>query len=84
MTDQVQPRIGANYQVRKGVGDKVTPTNGRYFGLDQKSSARSMASGRLYTGERGLPSGHRRVDRQGDQRQHGRQEHHPPDRRTLH
>lgn len=49
MTDQVQPRIGANYQVRKNVGDKVYANYGRYYGLDQKSSARALASGRLYT-----------------------------------
>jgi hypothetical protein len=47
--DQLQPRIGFNYQLRKSVGDKVYGNYGRYYGLDQKSGARSMASGRLYT-----------------------------------
>jgi hypothetical protein len=47
--DQLQPRLGFNYQVRRGVGDKIYGNYGRYFGLEQKSGARSMASGRLYT-----------------------------------
>ena len=47
--DQVQPRLGFNLQVRRGVGDKIYGNYGRYFGLDQKSGARSMASGRLFT-----------------------------------
>ena len=47
--DQLQPRLGFNYQLRKSVGDKVYGNYGRYYGLDQKSGARSMASGRLYT-----------------------------------
>ncbi len=46
---QVQPRIGFNYQLRKGRGDKVYANWGRFYGLDQKSSARALASGRLYT-----------------------------------
>ena len=47
--DQVQPRLGFNYRVRRDAGDKVYGNYGRYFGLDQKSGARSMASGRLFT-----------------------------------
>jgi hypothetical protein len=47
--DEIQPRLGINYQLRKGQGDKVYANWGRYFALDQKSSARSLASGRLYT-----------------------------------
>ncbi len=47
--DEVQPRIGFSYQLRKGEGDKVYGSWGRYYGLDQKSSARSLASGRLFT-----------------------------------
>jgi hypothetical protein len=49
MTDQVQPRVGVNYMLRKDAGDKVYANYGRYYGLDQKSSARALASGRLYT-----------------------------------
>jgi hypothetical protein len=48
-TDEVQPRIGANLQLRKGAGDKIYANWARYFGLDQKSGARAVASGRLYT-----------------------------------
>ena len=47
--DEIQPRVGVNYQLRKGQGDKVYANWGRYCGLDQKSSARALASGRLYT-----------------------------------
>ena len=47
--DEVQPRVGLTFQVRKGKGDKAYANWGRYFGLDQKSSARAAASGRLYT-----------------------------------
>jgi hypothetical protein len=49
MGDEVQPRIGFNYQLRRGVGDKVYANWGRYYALDQKSSARSLAPNRLYT-----------------------------------
>ena len=45
--DQVQPRLGVNYQLRKGVGDKVYANYGRYYGSDQKSSARAHAPLRL-------------------------------------
>jgi hypothetical protein len=47
--EEVQPRLGFSYQLRKGAGDKAYGTWGRYYGLDQKSSARSLASGRLFT-----------------------------------
>ncbi|MCC6162354.1 MAG: TonB-dependent receptor [Acidobacteria bacterium] len=45
--DQVQPRLGVNYQLRKGAGDKVYANYGRYYGSDQKSSARAHAPLRL-------------------------------------
>ena len=47
--DQMQPRLGVNLGVRKKAGDKVYANWARYDGLDQKSSARAVASGRLYT-----------------------------------
>ena len=50
-SDEIQPRIGFNYQLRKSVGDKVYANFGRYYALDQKSTARSLAPGRLYTEE---------------------------------
>ncbi len=46
--DEVQPRIGANYQLRKGAGDKVYANFGRYYAMDQKSSARSLAPSRMF------------------------------------
>jgi hypothetical protein len=46
--DEIQPRIGANYQIRKGVGDKAYANWGRYYNMDQKSSARSLAPARLF------------------------------------
>jgi hypothetical protein len=45
--DQVQPRVGVNYQLRKDVGDKIYGNYGRYYGSDQKSSARAHAPFRL-------------------------------------
>ncbi len=45
--DQVQPRLGVNYQVSKARGDKVYANYGRYYGSDQKSSARAHAPLRL-------------------------------------
>ena len=45
--DQLQPRIGLNYNIRKGKGDKVYGNYGRYYGSDQKSSARAHAPLRL-------------------------------------
>ncbi len=47
--DEVQPRLGANFLLSEDRGDKVYGNWGRYYALDQKSSARSLASGRLYT-----------------------------------
>ena len=46
--EQIQPRVGVNYQLRGGQDDKIYANWGRYSGLDQKSGARSMASARLY------------------------------------
>ena len=31
MGDQIQPRLGANYNLRKGKGDKVYANYGRYY-----------------------------------------------------
>ncbi|HET7746378.1 MAG TPA: carboxypeptidase regulatory-like domain-containing protein, partial [Vicinamibacteria bacterium] len=45
---QVQPRLGVNYALRAGAGDKVYANFGRYYNLDQKSSARSLAPDRQY------------------------------------
>ncbi len=44
---QVQPRLGANLQLSKSRGDKVYANYGRYYGSDQKSSARAHAPLRL-------------------------------------
>ena len=45
--DQLQPRVGVNFNTRKGKGDKVYANYGRYYGSDQKSSARAHAPLRL-------------------------------------
>jgi hypothetical protein len=47
-SDEIQPRLGVNYQIRKGEGDKVYANYGRYYAMDQKSSARSLAPSRLF------------------------------------
>jgi hypothetical protein len=46
--DQIQPRIGVNYNVRAGAGDKVYANYGRYYNTDQKSSGRSLAPRRIF------------------------------------
>ena len=46
--DEIQPRLGLNYQLRQGAGDKVYANWGRYYAMDQKSSARSLAPQRLF------------------------------------
>ena len=51
MGSQIQPRLGANYNLRKGAGDKVYGNYGRYYNSDQKSSARSLAPNRLFTND---------------------------------
>jgi hypothetical protein len=45
---EVQPRIGLAYQLRQGRGDKGYAHWGRYYNLDQKSSARSLAPRRVF------------------------------------
>ena len=49
--DELQPRIGVNYQLREGQGDKVYGNWGRYYAMDQKSSARTLAPARLFLNE---------------------------------
>jgi hypothetical protein len=46
--DEVQPRVGLNYNLRAGKGDKIYANYGRYYNLDQKSSTRSLAPRRIY------------------------------------
>lgn len=45
---EIQPRVGFNYNVREKQGDKVYANYGRYINLDQKSSARTLAPKNLY------------------------------------
>ena len=45
---EVQPRVGLTYQVRESRGDKAYAHWGRYYNLDQKSSARSLAPRRIF------------------------------------
>ena len=47
--EEIQPRLGVNYNLRKDAGDKVYVNYGRYYSMDQKSSARSLAPNRLFT-----------------------------------
>jgi hypothetical protein len=47
--DEIQPRLGVNYNLRKDAGDKVYVNYGRYYNMDQKSSSRSLAPNRLFT-----------------------------------
>ena len=49
--DEVQPRLGASYQLRKGRGDKIYGDWGRYYNMDQKSSGRSLAPIRVFQTE---------------------------------
>ncbi len=46
--DEVQPRVGFTYQLRRGKGDKAYANWGRYYNMDQKSSARSLAPRRIF------------------------------------
>ena len=46
--DELQPRVGVSYQVRQDKGDKAYANWGRYYGMDQKSSARSLAPSRIF------------------------------------
>lgn len=45
---EIQPRVGVTYQLREGKGDKGYAHWGRYYNLDQKSSARSLAPRRIF------------------------------------
>jgi hypothetical protein len=45
---EIQPRLGASFQVRKGKSDKLYGDWGRYHNMDQKSSGRSLAPIRIY------------------------------------
>ena len=47
-TQEIQPRVGLTYQLRDGKGDKAYAHWGRYYNLDQKSSARSLAPRRIF------------------------------------
>ncbi len=49
--NEVQPRLGLNFNVRPGKGDKVYANWGRYYNMDQKSSGRSLAPRRIYQRE---------------------------------
>src|SRR5207237_1118932 len=46
--DEIQPRLGASYQLRKGKGDKAYANWGRYYNMDQKSAGRSLAPNRIF------------------------------------
>jgi hypothetical protein len=46
--DEIQPRLGVSYQLRKGKGDKAYANWGRYYNMDQKSSGRSLAPSRIF------------------------------------
>jgi hypothetical protein len=46
--DEVQPRLGASHQLRPDAGDKLYGNWGRYYNMDQKSSARSLAPSRIF------------------------------------
>jgi len=49
--DQIQPRLGFNFNLREGKGDKVYGNWGRYYNSDQISSARSLAPRRIFQRE---------------------------------
>jgi hypothetical protein len=49
--DEIQPRVGVNYNVRQGKGDKFYVNWGRFYNMDQKSSGRSLAPRRIYQRE---------------------------------
>jgi hypothetical protein len=49
--DQVQPRLGINYNLRAEKGDKLYANWGRYYNTDQKSSGRSLAPRRIFQKE---------------------------------
>ena len=45
--DEIQPRIGVSYSLRNA-GDKLYANYGKYYNMEQKSSARSLAPRRLF------------------------------------
>ncbi len=47
-SDEIQPRIGFTYNLRPNTSDKLYVHYGRYYLLDQKSTARSLAPRRLF------------------------------------
>jgi hypothetical protein len=49
--DEIQPRLGLNFNVRPGKGDKVYANWGRYYNMEQQSSGRSLAPRRIYQRE---------------------------------
>ena len=51
LADQVQPRLGFNFNVREGKGDKLYGNWGRYSNMDQQSSGRSLAPRRIFQRE---------------------------------
>ena len=46
--DEIQPRLGVSYQVRKAKSDKAYVNWGRYYNMDQKSAGRSLAPNRIF------------------------------------
>jgi carboxypeptidase family protein len=46
--DEVQPRLGVSYQLRRAKSDKAYANWGRYYTMDQKSTARSLAPNRIF------------------------------------
>lgn len=46
--DELQPRLGVSYQLRHGRSDKAYANWGRYYTMDQKSAARSLAPIRIF------------------------------------
>ena len=49
--DEIQPRLGLSYQLREGKSDKAYANWGRYYTMDQKSTARSLAPNRIFQTE---------------------------------
>lgn len=46
--DEIQPRLGVSRQLRERAGDKLYVHWGRFYNMDQKSSARSLAPVRIF------------------------------------
>jgi Carboxypeptidase regulatory-like domain len=47
-SDELQPRLGISYQLREGRSDKAYANWGRYYTMDQKSAASSLAPNRIF------------------------------------